>query len=195
MPAIYSPASLRYKINWRAHRPQGDLRPKKKTHFMLAIQRPICRGLNVVIGVEKERFDFSADGTGVLQISARGTVFQSPLWMDRVPSKSGAEACGEAVHDHDPASAQDNALLPHVLPMVIQRASGITMWCSRPTSACAITIAWVGDRFLLEASWQPMQSVKAAPRRLASGRATCSCSARSESDGFDPGQACSGAAT
>jgi CelD/BcsL family acetyltransferase involved in cellulose biosynthesis len=113
---------------------------------MLAITTNLQQ-LDVLIGVE-ERFDFLGDEYKSFFNLTRGTVFQSPLWMDRV-HRHLAPKLSARQHTITVRQQPDGALLA-VMPMVIQRVSGLDVLQPADFGVCDYNCV-VGDRFVLEA--------------------------------------------
>lgn len=113
---------------------------------MLAINKNLLR-LDVAIGVEDD-FDFLGEEYRTFFNLERGTVFQSPLWMDLVHRRlvPNLSARRYTITIRRPA---DRALLA-VLPMVIQRVSALNVVQPADFGVCDYNCV-VGDRFVLEA--------------------------------------------
>jgi CelD/BcsL family acetyltransferase involved in cellulose biosynthesis len=146
---------------------------------MLAITTNLP-GLDVVIGVE-ERFDFLGDEYKAFFNLARGTIFQSPLWMDRV-HRNLAPKLAARQYTITIRRPEDSALLA-VLPMVIQRASGIDVVQPADFGVCDYNCV-VGDRFLLEALAADASVKQRLDDLLRAGDVLLFRKIRS--DGFDP---------
>lgn len=102
--------------------------------------------LDVLIDVE-ERFDFLGEEYKAFFSLERGTVFQSPLWMDRVHRELAPKL--SARQYTITIRSRDGALLA-VMPMVVQRASGLDVLQPADFGVCDYN-SLVGDRFVLEA--------------------------------------------
>src|SRR5437868_15231538 len=111
---------------------------------MLAIDTNLLR-LDVAIGIEDD-FNFLGEEYRSFFNLARGTVFQSPLWMDLVHRRlvPNLSARPYTITIRRP---EDSALVA-VLPMVIQRASALNVVQPADFGVCDYNCV-VGDRFAL----------------------------------------------
>lgn len=113
---------------------------------MLAIDKSALR-LDVAVEIERD-FDFLGEEYRSFFNLGRGTVFQSPLWMDLVHRRLAPNlAAGQ--HTITMRRPEDGTLLA-VLPMVVQRASLLRIVQPADFGVCDYN-CMVGDRFVLEA--------------------------------------------
>jgi CelD/BcsL family acetyltransferase involved in cellulose biosynthesis len=146
---------------------------------MLAIDTNSLR-LDVAIKIEKD-FDFLGEEYRSFFNLARGTVFQSPLWMDRVHRRLAPKLSARQ-HTITIRRPEHGELLA-VLPMVIQRASGLKLVQPADFGVCDYNSV-VGERFVLEALAADPSVRERLDALLRAGSVLLFRKIRS--DGFDP---------
>jgi len=112
---------------------------------MLAISADLLR-LDVVVGVE-ESFDFLSEEYRSFFNLHRGTVFQSPVWMDLIHKRLVANLSARQ-HTITVRRPDDGALLA-VIPTVVQRAAKVDVLQPADFGVCDYNCV-VGDRIVLE---------------------------------------------
>lgn len=145
---------------------------------MLAIGTDSLR-LDVVIRVEKD-FDFLSGEYRSFFELRRGTVFQSPLWMDLVHRLLAPNL---AARQHTITFRSPDGTLLAVLPMVLQRAFVLQVLQPADFGVCDYNSV-VGDRFVLEALAADPEVRRRLNELLRVGNVLLFRKIRS--DGFDP---------
>lgn len=146
---------------------------------MLAINTNLLR-LDVAIGIEKD-FDFLSREYRSFFNLRRGTVFQSPLWMDLVHRRLAPDLSASQ-HTITIRQPEDGTLLA-VLPMVVQRAAVLHVVQPADFGVCDYNSV-VGDRFVLEALAADPSVRQRLGALLQAGNVLLFRKIRS--DGFDP---------
>lgn len=136
--------------------------------------------LNVTIGVEPA-FDFMSAEYRALFSPRRGTAFQAPLWLDHLHRRLGP-ALGGRQHTITVRDAMSRELVA-VLPMVIQRARGVTVVQPADFGVCDCN-SIVGDPLRLVQLSASIE-VKAALRQTMAG-ADLVMFRKARIDEFDP---------
>lgn len=112
---------------------------------MLAINADSLR-LDVVMAVERN-FDFLSDEYRAFFNLDRGTVFQSPVWMDLIHKRLAANL--SAVQHTITVRRPHDGVLLAVLPTVMQKAGGVMVLQPADFGVCDYNCV-VGDRIVLE---------------------------------------------
>lgn len=145
---------------------------------MLAINTNSLR-LDVVIAVEKD-FDFLSEEYRSFFNLRRGTIFQSPLWMDLVHRRLAPNLSAK---QHTITIRRPEGALLAVLPMVIQQASVLRVVQPADFGVCDYNSV-VGDRFVLEALAADSFARQRLDEQLRAGSVLLF--RKIKSDGFDP---------
>jgi CelD/BcsL family acetyltransferase involved in cellulose biosynthesis len=145
---------------------------------MLAIDTNSLR-LDVAIRVE-EGFDFLSEEYRSFFNLTRGTVFQSPLWMDRVHRRLAPRL---SARQYTITIRRPDGELLAVLPTVIQRASGLQVVQPADFGVCDYNCV-VGEKFVLEALAADPSVRDRLDHLLQAGSVLLFRKIRS--DGFDP---------
>lgn len=146
---------------------------------MLAVDAHSLR-LDVAISVEQD-FDFLSREYVSFFNLRRGTVFQSPLWMDRVHRRLAADLSARQ-HTITFRRPEDGVLLA-VLPLVLQRVAVLQVLQPADFGVCDYNSV-VGDRFVLDALAADPDVRKRLDELLSVGNVLLFRKIRS--DGFDP---------
>lgn len=146
---------------------------------MLAINADSLR-LDVVVGVEKD-FDFLAAEYKTFFNLDRGTVFQSPFWMDLIHRQLAANLSARQ-HTITVRRPHDGALLA-VIPTVIQQAAGVQVLQPADFGVCDYNCV-IGDRIVLDTLAADPSAVERFDSLL--GDSNVFLFRKIRNDGFDP---------